>query len=174
MISNEKLGSITEDMKNKGFEVRIRDIAYVLLCSEFEDKSVVYASFFGSGTKNEIDAYEKSPKMTELKKCMGKGKTKTATNEDDITFKENKAYMLKLKKETEEAMAKGDIDKKDGLKILTDISTKLNDKFAVSESNIQQYVVVNQKFNAICDCGKEIYIPTKEDLMKKYNLVEKT
>jgi hypothetical protein len=81
--------------------------------------------------------------------------------------------MLKLKKETEDAMASGEIDKKDGLKILSDISVKLNDKFSVSEEVKEQLIYVNAKYNAICECGRELYIPTKEDLMKEYNLVEK-
>jgi hypothetical protein len=70
-------------------------------------------------------------------------------------------------------MESGDIEKKDGLKILTDISTKLNDKFGAKEEMKDQMVVVECKFNSVCSCGREIYIPTKEDLMKKYNLVEK-
>ena len=81
--------------------------------------------------------------------------------------------MLKLKKDTEKAMNKGEIDKKDGLKILADLSVKLNDKFQVREERVEQVVHVFSKFNAICQCGREIYIPTKEDMMKKYNLVEK-
>ena len=70
-------------------------------------------------------------------------------------------------------MQNGEIEKKDGLKILTDISVKLNDKFSVNDTNNQRVVIVNKKFNAICDCGREIYVPTKEDLMEKYNLIEK-
>ena len=55
------------------------------------------------------------------------------------------------------------------------ISVKLNDKFQVQGEVKEQLIVVNTKFNAICgSCGREIYIPTKEDLMEKYNLVEKT
>ena len=54
-----------------------------------------------------------------------------------------------------------------------DISVKLNDKFSVSEEVKEQLIYVNAKYNAICECGRELYIPTKEDLMKEYNLVEK-
>ena len=71
-------------------------------------------------------------------------------------------------------MANQEIDKKDGLKILAQISTTLNDKFKVSSEDVQQRIFVNKKFNSICsNCGKELYIPTKEDLMEKYDLVEK-
>ena len=81
--------------------------------------------------------------------------------------------MLKLKKDTELAMENHEIDKKDGLKILADLSTKLNDKFNVQADNVDQMVFVSCKFNSICEsCGRELYIPTKEELMKKYNLIE--
>jgi hypothetical protein len=97
----------------------------------------------------------------------GKGKN------SDITFEENKEYMLKLKKQTEEAMANGEIETKDGLKILADISVKLNDKFNIADTTKEQLVVVNVKYNSVCEgCGKELYIPTVEDLKKKYNLIE--
>ena len=95
------------------------------------------------------------------------------TYDEDITFEENKAYMLKLKKDTEDAIEKGEVDKKDGLKILADISTRLNDKFSVNQQQKDQMVFVSCKYNSICECGKEIYIPTKEQLMEEYGLVEK-
>ena len=88
----------------------------------------------------------------------------------DITFEENKAYMLKLKRDTEKAMKEGKLETKDGLKILSDISTRLNDKFNIQETEIPQMVVVQCKYNSFCECGREIYIPTKEDLMKTYGL----
>ena len=96
------------------------------------------------------------------------------TYDEDITFEENKAYMLKLKKDTELAIESGEVDKKDGLKILSDISTRLNDKFAVQQTELQQQIFVSCKYNSICEsCGKELYIPTKEQLMEEYGLVEK-
>jgi hypothetical protein len=96
--------------------------------------------------------------------------------DEDITFEENKAYMLKLKRDTEMAMEAGEIEKKDGLKILSDISTKLNDKFSVTAEVKDQYVCVEQKYSSICSyCGRECAPPpmSKEEAMKMYNLIEK-
>ena len=101
-----------------------------------------------------------------------KKKTKT----EDISFEENKAYMLGLKKQTEEAMAAGEIDKKDGLKILADLSVKLNDKFNVSDSSQEQYVHVFAKYDAVCSrCGAELSRRpiSKEEAIEMYYLVEK-
>ena len=146
----------------------VRDIAYVVLCSVFDDNEVAYKTLFGE--YDSVDKYDNKDEIIELKKII---KTVTTKTHEDITFEENKAYMLKLKKDTENAMAIGEIDKKDGLKILADLSVKLNDKFSVNEEVKDQMVVVNTKYNAVCPyCQHETYIPTKEDLMKEYNLKE--
>lgn len=171
MITNEKIAEIITKMADSGYSVRVGDVAYVLLCRNFDDSQVAYKALFGDGSDAEISLYSKSKAIVALTKCMKE--MFVWDSKEDITFEENKAYMLKLKRDTEKAMADGDIDKKDGLKILTDISTKLNDKFGAKEEMKDQIVVVNCKYNSICECGKEIYIPTKEDLMKQYNLVEK-
>lgn len=169
MLSNEKIAEIIEKCKGKGLIVRVRDIAYVVLCSVFEDNEVAYKTLFGE--YDSVDNYDNKDEIIELKKIIKSVTTKT---HEDITFEENKAYMLKLKKDTEAAMAVGEIDKKDGLKILADLSTKLNDKFNVQADNVEQMVFVSCKFNSVCEsCGRELYIPTKEELMKKYNLIER-
>lgn len=168
MLSNEKIAEIIDKCKSKGLIVRVRDIAYVVLCSVFDDNEVAYKTLFGE--YDSVDKYDNKDEIIELKKII---KSVTAKTHEDITFEENKAYMLKLKKDTENAMAIGEIDKKDGLKILADLSVKLNDKFSVNEEVKDQMVVVNTKYNAVCPyCQHETYIPTKDDLMKEYNLKE--
>lgn len=175
MISNEDLNKIIEKAQKDGYFIKVRDISYVILRNCFEDYSVAYISLYGGMDKDEIEKYENSKEIAYLKKVVSKyiHKRKGA-KEGDITFEENKAYMLKLKADTERAMANGEIETKDGLKILADISVKLNDKFSVSDMTKEQLIFVNIKYNSICEkCGAELYIPTKEDLMKTYNLIEK-
>lgn len=91
----------------------------------------------------------------------------------DITFEENKAKLIAMLQKVNDLVEAGDMSAKDGVKAEIEIRSKLNDKFKVSEEGGQQYIIVEQKFNSICECGREISVPTKEDLMKKYNLVEK-
>lgn len=176
MISNEDLNKIIEKAQKDGYFIKVRDISYVILRNCFEDYSVAYISLYGGMDKDEIEKYENSKEIAYLKKVVSKyiHKRKGA-KEGDITFEENKAYMLKLKADTERAMADGTVDVKDGLKILTDISTRLNDKFQVKDETKEQLIYVNIKYNSICEkCGAELYIPTKEDLMKEYNLIERS
>jgi hypothetical protein len=186
MISTEQVKQAIEDCKKAGHEIGIRDIAYVFLSKNFDDIRMPYRCLFGLDVDYNpeyADTYDKTGTMQYLKGYVDmnfsdgtqkKKRKKSEDDDDDITFEENKAYMLKLKKDIEKAIEDGEMEKKDGYKALADISVKLNDKFQVQGEDKEQIIIVNAKYNALCDCGKEIYIPTKEDLMEKYNLVEKT
>lgn len=182
MISNEQIKRTIEDCAKANHTVSVRDISYVLLCMHFDDSLVAYKCIFGNDYdyNQEYHAtYDQTATMAYLKTyveftLLNEKKKKTKT--EDISFEENKAYMLGLKKQTEEAMAAGEIDKKDGLKILADLSVKLNDKFNVSDSSQEQYVHVFAKYDAVCSrCGAEISRRpiSKEEAIEMYNLVEK-
>ena len=181
-ISIEDIKKIIEDASKKGFKIGVRDIAFVVLLDAFENEDIAYNCLFGSESgfmQEYASVYARTGAVEYIKDYIdilsaNNGSRSKKQDIDDITFDENKAYMIKLKKDTEEAMANGEIEKKDALKILADISVKLNDKFNVKDANEdRQVVIVQNKFNAICECGREIYVPTKEEMMKKYNLVEK-
>lgn len=171
MVTNEQIIKIVDVMAKKGHSIRVLDISYLLLCDIYDDRLVSYKSVFGNADDSVIKAYHESKMITDLRDCLY---SEALLFKDDITFEENKRYMLKLKADTERAMANNEMEKKDGLKILADISVKLNDKFGAKEELKDQMVVVNCKYNSICEsCGRELYIPTKEDLMLQYNLIEK-
>lgn len=181
MITNAQIKDTINDCAKAGHTVSVRDIMYAILCYHVEDPLVAYKSIFGNDSdycQEYLDTYDNTAMMSFLKtyvemSLIDSKKKKNCKSGEDITFEENKAYMLNLKKQTEEAMANGDIDKKDGLKILADISVKLNDRFKVASDEIEQRIIVQTKYNAICGkCGSELYIPTKEVLMEKYNLIE--
>ena len=181
-ISIEDIKKIIEDASKKGFKIGVRDIAFVVLLDAFENEDIAYKCLFGSESgfmQEYASVYARTGAVEYIKDYIdilstNNGSRSKKQDVDDITFDEKKSYMIKLKKDTEEAMANGEIEKKDALKILADISVKLNDKFNVKDANEdRQVVIVQNKFNAICECGREIYVPTKEEMMKKYNLVEK-
>ena len=182
MISNEQIKRAIEDCARASHTINVRDISYVLLSMQFDDSLVAYKCIFGNDYDYNQDyhaTYDQTSTMTYLKSyveftLLNDKKKKTKT--EDISFEENKAYMLNLKRQTEEAMAAGEIDKKDGLKILADLSVKLNDKFNVSDSSQEQYVHVFAKYDAVCSrCGAEISRRpiSKEEAIEMYNLVEK-
>ena len=179
MINNKDLNKIVDDCRASGVNITVRDISYSLLCRFYEDKKVSYKIAFGiQGAVNEHDfeSYEKSREVSFINAYMDKNHpNNNIATKEDISFEENKAYMLKLKRDTEKAMEDGIIETKDALKILTDISTKLNDKFQVSADVKDQIVVVEQKYDAICPfCNHEVASRpmSKEEAIKMYNLIE--
>lgn len=194
-ISIEDFNKILTDAKKMGYDLRMSDIFYALELQRIENKEVIYSVLFGKGSSQEdINFYNKSDKIKFLKTYINtnypiffsdgngpskRGKSKKSDIEhEDITFEENKAYMLKLKNETEKAIEKGEIEKKDGLKILADLSVKLNDKFAVAEKQEEQRVIVFSKYNDICPyCNHEVRRKTDEDMLaeikEKYVLTPK-
>lgn len=184
MISNEQIKKCISDCLKAGHTIGIRDISYVLLCKQFDDNAVAYKALFG----NEVDfnaeyvhTYDQTSSISYLKMYAEHAfvditQKKKKKDYADITFDENKAYMLKLKKDTEEAMSAGEIEKKDGLKILADLSVKLNDKFNINDTSHEQLIFVNAKYDSICPrCGIEVARRpiSKDEAMDMYDLIEK-
>ena len=179
-LTIEKVGEILTRANENGLNLKVKDIAYVLLTRYFDDKSYAYRVCFGSSSSysdSAIETYERGEGYKFLKTILNEVREGGFASRyaEDITFEENKAYMLKLKKDTEEAMDRGELEAKDGLKILADLSVKLNDKFSVQAEVKDQMVMVNAKYNDICEyCQHEVARRpmTKEEAMKEYNLIE--
>ena len=179
MISNEQIKRAIEDCARANHTISVRDISYVLLSMQFDDSLVAYKCIFGNDYDYNQDyhaTYDQTSTMTYLKSyveftLLNDKKKKTKT--EDISFEENKEAIINLIKETKEKEERGEIDAKQSLDLQTKLRVTLNDKFRVQSDDVEQIVHVFSKFNAICECGKEIYVPTKEELMAKYNLVEK-
>ena len=185
MITNEQIKKIITDCASSGYTIKVRDIAYVLLCRSFQDMKSAYGAIFGVGDgniDNIVSMYDASTPINFLKKYMDINhaagvesftKKKKKSSDDDISFEENKAEIVRLIKQTQKELAAGNIEVKDALKIEADLRVKLNDKFQVQDEAKEQLVIVEKKFNSICPCGREYYAPTKEELMEMYDLEEK-
>ena len=172
MITNYDIKKIIQDCNGNGHDVKVRDIAYVILCSYFEDATVASKAIYGDESGKDIEAI---PHLTKyMEQHYLKKKKSGSSPDDELSFEENKAEMIKLINETKLAMDRDEVPKKDGLKILADLRVKLNDKFNVQDESKDSLVVVESKYNSVCEyCGHEIAVPTKEQLMSKYNLIEK-
>lgn len=184
MIKTSTLLTIQKDCLASGFDVKVRDIAYVLLCKQFSDDEVAYKCLFPDDDK--FKEYDDSASISFLRQYFlmnsdviyGRvdedGDRVKTIGEDDITFEENRRGLVKLLKDTEEALDDHMIEPKDAYKIMADIRLKLNNHFDVKEDVKDHVVIVEQKYNSVCGfCHHEIAIPTKEELMKQYNLIEK-
>lgn len=170
-----RLDKIIENCEQNGHLVGPKEVAYTILRIELDDPQTAFSIIYGGNAKYS-DKFISTPDMTflyEMLKYSNQNAKDAAAKEIKMSFDENREAMIKLIKETENAMGTGEIEKKDGLNIIKDIRVKLNDKFNVVDNSKSSMVIVEPKFNAVCECGREIYIPTKEDIIKKYNLTEK-
>lgn len=181
MIKDDGILNIIGDCKSSGYEVGLRDISFALLSMMYENTELAYKSVFGS--TDGYKAYVKDGKVSFLKSYIKEnvvnailfgGKDEKGVKTADLSFEENKSEMIALIEKTQQELLAGTIEAKDALKIQADLRIKLNDKFKVAADVRDSVVVVEHKYNSVCEyCGHEIAVPSEEELIKKYNLVHK-
>lgn len=174
-MDNEQIKKTIEHFKDIGETIRVRDIAYTLLSKMFADSKTAYQCLFGT---EGYDDYADDEMRGKLEQYMSdEGYIRSVSTDADtggITFEQNRREMEILLEKTQQAMDDGLVDPKDGLKIMADIRVKLNDKFKVESKQQARYIVVQKRYNNVCPhCNREIYIPSKQDLMEEYGLTEK-
>lgn len=175
-MDNEHIKKTIEHFKESGETIRVRDIAYTLLSKMFADNKTAYQCLFGT---EGYDDYADDEMRGKLEQYMSdEGYIKSISTDADtggITFEQNRREMEILLEKTQQAMDDGLVDPKDALKIMADIRVKLNDKFKVESKQQARYIVVQKRYNNVCPhCNREIYIPSKQDLMEEYGLTENT
>lgn len=173
-MDNEAIKNTIGYFKEKGVEIRVRDIAYTLLSKMFADSKTAYQCLFG---QEGFDEYISSDNRDVLEDYMTKEgfirNVSTDTDTGGITFEENKREMEKMLDAIKWDMEKGLIEKKDGYARMTDIRTKLNDKFKVEQQEKERTIIVEKKFDFICpQTRRECYQLDKDFAMKKWNLME--
>lgn len=180
-MTTEQLKDLIFVSKKLGHHVTVKDVSLIILGYEYNDFELSYDIIYGNGKFKE---YFETPKIgflkdyykeTYLDKAKPQNK-KEAKVENDITFEENKAALINLLQELKKSVENGEIEKKDAIKMESDIRTRLNDKFGSSEKTEQtNIVIIEPKFNYICQyTNKECYINSKEACMKRYDLIEKS
>lgn len=181
MITKSQIDQCISACSEHGFtDISESDIAYFVLKKEFRDANLAYRVIFGAygGTSA---LYEEREDVSFLRSYINNTiapsdiiRSKTMTKLSDISFDENKDALIKKLEELEEAKERGEIEYKDALKLEIDIRTKLNDKFKVSDTGNKQFVLVQPRFNHICEwTHKECWLQTKEFAMEHWGLVEK-
>lgn len=189
MIALDQINKIVADCSGMGLDVKVRDISYVLLMQFYSDSSTAYKTLFDKdANKNTVDNYDRSRAIKFLKTYIEsnflneketKGKKAsvvTPEKMDSISFDENRRGMESDIRAIEKMLDDDNIlDSKEIaslIKTKADLRVKLNDKFGASDKTEQQIVQVEPKFNYICPhTSKECYVYTKEDLIKKYDLI---
>lgn len=179
------MGMTTEDIKEivksarlAGHDIRVKDISYAIVRQTVEDAVTTYRSIYdASAEEKEVRAFENKSAMKYLWKAVRKyteagkpapeqAKKNPASKYKDITFEENKEALIELLDEIQELKGTEDLSVRDAVKLETEIRTRLNDKFAVSDKKEEHRIVVNSKYNSICPyCRREVRIKTDEDML---------
>lgn len=176
-MTDEDIRKIIAHGKEKGVHVTVRDIAFRLLEREFSNPLTVFRCMFNpEASEEDFKLYLSSQNamFTETEPGIVKREGKSRSiKENDISFEENKAELIKLLNEIHKMRESGELEAKDAVRLETDIRTKLNDKFGTTEKTDRQKVVVNIKYNHICEwTRKECFLQTKEYAMKNWGLVD--
>lgn len=166
MIAYNDVKEIIDSLKSDGIDVRVRDVAYLILCDTFSDKTIPEKVVYKA---NDIPTSETLAALSEKLKPFGIGEINT------ISKDENREELLKLLNRIQDGERAGLIDPKDAIKIEADIRVKLNDKFNIEEEDTKKrIIVVPQKHDIICPhTNRECtYMPSKEACKKHYKLIE--
>ena len=176
-IGIKDIANIVDEGKAQGIDVRVRDLIYVYSLSGFKDHEVIYKALFGEGyTDEQIQEYKNSEKIKFIKEKVEKICPKNNINNKiykDITFEENKDALIKYLDEIQQMADQGEIKMIDAYKLQTAIRFKLEEKFDMSDKKEEQKIIVNTKYNHICEwTRKECFLQTKEYAMKNWGLIE--
>ena len=181
MITRADIERTLADCEGMGYsKISVKDISYFVLKREYQDGAIPYRLLFSKKTTDNYIDYENREDIKFLRNYMNSNFSKQAQivpekkSSADISFDENKEAMISMISELKQALLDGKIEYKEYSDRVIKLRVALNDKFNVADQKEQQYIIVEKKWNAVCEhCRHEIYIPTKEDLMEKYNLVER-
>lgn len=173
-MNNEQIKETVEHFKESGETVRVRDIAFTLLSKMFSDSKTAYQCLFGSDGFDEYVTDDLRDKISTYLKEQGYMRSFSTDASGGLTFEENRSAMEKMLKDVQKDMDDGIIERKDGYARMESIRKALNDKFKIEATEKDRVIIVEKKYNHICEkyhC--ECYLPTVEDLKEMYNLIEK-
>lgn len=177
MITNENIKEIIAEAYKKGYVVNDTDIKYAILLNYIEDTNVIERkkkTYFNSNVMRWLTKYISDNYIAKQKKSEDKPQpVKVVEDDSAITFEDNRNALLALLDDLKRDLDAGLIEPKDYYARVSDIRVKLNDKFKVQDDTKDKIVIVEKKYNHICRYGYECYLPTKEDLMEMYDLVER-
>lgn len=170
MIGTNDIKDIINSLKTEGIEIRVRDVAYLVMCDSLTDKALAAKVAYQDDEKPSSKVLSV---LADKLKPFGIGAFTT------ISKDENREELLKeiaAMKEIADNAKDGDPDTyMKASKIVIDARVKLNDKFNIEEEEGQRrIIVVPQKHDIICkwtsrECSA---MPSKEACMKYYNLID--
>lgn len=185
VIDSEKLKKIIDKGYVKGLNIVMRDISFVLLSNTYDNIYIAHKVLYNVDAENVAEEYNNSERIKFIRKELKaledaevRVKSKKSKNtDDDITYSENKAGMIKELKHLEAIRKNNVLEPKEDIALsskIADLRVKLSEKFSTKEANDEQRIIVQKKFDFVCPyMNRECSYQTKEFVMEKYDLVER-
>ena len=177
-ITEDDISKIRQAVVDVFPALGVREVAFAVLLDAFDDAQMAADAIFPNKGVSGRDTVLRDD-ITRLRRAVRQAASqdgKPAVLEKTISKEENRAELIRMIEVIKRDMDNGDIERKDGLKMIADIRVKLNDKFEIEEQHTQRrLIVVPQKRDIICAHTQRecTYWPTKEACMQHYNLTEK-
>lgn len=179
MITAEEIKKCKDYCYEQGYPVDDKEIAYLFVNRELRNPVMAFRMVIRENLSDElIEKYDQSPRMACLRKYMNDNWTKrrtednTTTSVGNISFEENRDALIAMLSDIEAMMNADQIEKKDAMKMMTDIRIKLNDKFNMKEQQVEQRIIVQPKFSHICNhTHKECWLQTREFAIEHWHLI---
>lgn len=192
-ITRAEAKKIIDMFAKESMNISMRDIAYCILRNFIDEEELCYKTIFAKVNTIPYSDYARQAKVAklngfitkrinEVKEEKKKGRPAKVQEEKDtpqeeyanMTFDENRSALITKLDELEQQYKDGEISYEKYYKLALETRKILNDKFEVNEKVDQQRVVVECKYNHICDyLQRECLFYTKEYAMEHFGLVEK-
>ena len=173
MINNGQIKDIIKSYEQRGYTIKMRDIAYAILCSNIQDEKIPYYVIYGQdSTATEIETYRDRAEIKMLLKDFQIDDAGITIDESRRMVEKDIKFIEKLLKEKGDKLEPNEISNLMGKK--ADLTVKLFDKLGNNEQEQEQMIIVENNYNHICEhLHKECLFYTKEYAMKHWNLIEK-
>lgn len=173
MINNGQIKDIINSYEQRGYIIKMRDIAYAILCSYIQDDSLPYLVIYGQDSRaDEIEAYKNREEIKKLVSDFKNDDGSITIDESRRMVEKDIKFIEKFIKDNKDTLEANEISSLMGKK--ADLTVKLFDKLGSNESEQEQMIIVESNYNHICEhLHKECLFYTKEYAMKHFDLIEK-
>ena len=175
-MEESQVRDLVMGLRDAGHDVGLRDAAYALLARTMgASRHLGYRAIFGDNPEVAFDLYEKEERVIRMRDEVERllESLPAESRGDTVSFDELKQGLIDDMHALEELRDSRNpetgaplLDAKEMAQVvarIADIRVKLTEKFGTTERIIEQRVVVNAKFNAICPhCGHEVSAPPSE------------
>ena len=169
VLTQQQVKDLVLGLRAKGLDVGLRDVSFAVLSSVYCDDALAFRALFGDAPEVPADEYLASAKVAAVKEAIRPPEQEEGQEPGPaISFDDLKEGLIADMRALEDLRDSKDEEGRPALEPkemaqvvgrIADIRVKLTEELTTTERVIEQRVVVEQKFDAVCPfCGREIAI----------------